>query len=1008
MQLFADASPRLKDIDPSFAEDGYDSLGIEKLRTEIITSIEESSVQIQSIEQYLAAVNAHPQGERQQKRQEVLRYEPGVKLDKNFLSKRTIKESLFPFYKADYNTLDWAYTNYHSLNFFKGDGVPDDSALIFRSTKPSLETIEVIQPGYEDVVWVDDLSNEIQFTLLNRNLEPAQVSFYFTEDSLLDSTAYVTIISLNPTVLEIQVNIMPPGAFTVNIVDLLNAVNDGTFEHGIEINALDETQNIDVIELISQNPIEYSLSAGIVIYNSDLQNIYAPAEQFTFDFWIKPKTPQKFPDDSVTPGTILHMSSCYAISVATSSVVGLDGYVDYHHLILQLSSSAEISPSNIGLSSAGSVVLTPVISFAPGLYVEDFLNPALRYENNYLDYEFEVNHELLDEADIPARILALNADPDVIVIEELDSTSLSQDIYNILNTHPVLSTTYTNLDIALLNPFVAPLFDAPDYLTHQYVIPPAILDETIETRDSYVWASKPKLKDNYWNHVSIRWPGASNNGGTGSIWINGEFDTYVSSSHLSLMQSYFLEGNDPDALFVGNFYEGANDGASTIQRFFNESVSENEGLTPYTGHTEDPTEFEMRHPLWAELHDIKIYDKYKLDHEVLSMMKDGRSRIEDGLLFYLPPFFTKDSRTRQVPQTSFFSANGSTNDPFNVSLSFGVGGFENNLENFVKEFATNEYPRLFRLTSSLENGTVSDPDLTSNDIMYGDEYGKPENRKRLYSILPNDNGRFIPSFQLLNTGADGESKFVDSFGVRRMDLVSLDEMVSTDGLLKGPQTVSNLSSDGSTTLFKELEGASPEDPGVAPGSILTVLRRTGDPSSNELTIFDISNMFYGDRILPRSLTIRDADPLYLDGEFGLTVRDNGKGSLYRADAESKHAEWNNVGNVLYEEGLVVIKSPALRFFGRQGYTIEFRGERNVYVLEIAVPLEKSELNISNNPSYTDSRPTANANETAERFVYATSINLHDDNLNVIARANMSQAIVKRDNDRMVIKLRMDF
>ena len=167
-------------------------------------------------------------------------------------------------------------------------------------------------------------------------------------------------------------------------------------------------------------------------------------------------------------------------------------------------------------------------------------------------------------------------------------------------------------------------------------------------------------------------------------------------------------------------------------------------------------------------------------------------------------------------------------------------------------------------------------------------------------------------------------------------------------------------------------------------------------------------MFYGDRILPRSLIIRDNNPRYLDGEFRLTMRDDGKGSLYRADAESKHAEWSNVGNVLYEEGLIVIKSPALRFFGQLGYTIEFRGERNVYVLEIAVPLEKSELNVSSNPSYRESRPTSNANETAERFVYATSVNLHDDNLNVIARANLSQAVIKRDNDRMVIKLRMDF
>ncbi len=473
------------------------------------------------------------------------------------------------------------------------------------------------------------------------------------------------------------------------------------------------------------------------------------------------------------------------------------------------------------------------------------------------------------------------------------------------------------------------------------------------------------------------------------------------------MQKYLIDGNDPDALFVGNFYEGANEDESAIQRFFNPTVSEMEGLTPYLSYDSDPTSFQMRHPLWGEVHDIKIYDNYKLDHEVLDMMRNGRENVEEGLLFYLPPFFTKETRTRQILQTPFFSATGSTNDPFNVSLSFGVGGFETNLENFVKDFATDEYPRLYQLTSSLEGGTVSDP-LTANDIMYGEVYGKPNSRKRLYSVLPNDNGRFFPRFELLSTGVDGENKFVDSFGTRRMDLISLEDMVSTASLIMGPQTVSNLSAAGGTTLFQEIEGASPEDPGVAPGNVLTVLRRTGDPSSNEVVIFDISNMFYGDRILPKSLVMRDNDPIYIDGELRFTIRDDGRGSLYRADAESKHAEWNNIGNVLYEEGLIVIKSPALRMFGKEGYTIEFRGERNIYVLEFSIPLERNELNVSSNPTYKDMRPTENANETAERFVYVTGINLHDDNLNVVARANMSQAVVKRDNDRMVVKLRMDF
>ena len=40
--------------------------------------------------------------------------------------------------------------------------------------------------------------------------------------------------------------------------------------------------------------------------------------------------------------------------------------------------------------------------------------------------------------------------------------------------------------------------------------------------------------------------------------------------------------------------------------------------------------------------------------------------------------------------------------------------------------------------------------------------------------------------------------------------------------------------------------------------------------------------------------------------------------------------------------------------------------------------------------------------------YITGLNLHDDNMNVIARANLAQPIVKTDSDKMVIKLRIDY
>ena len=211
-------------------------------------------------------------------------------------------------------------------------------------------------------------------------------------------------------------------------------------------------------------------------------------------------------------------------------------------------------------------------------------------------------------------------------------------------------------------------------------------------------------------------------------------------------------------------------------------------------------------------------------------------------------------------------------------------------------------------------------------------------------------------------------------------------------------------------IYETLDTGEPEDidPSVSPGNILTILQRTRDTSSNEVAIFDISNMFYGDRIVPETLTIKDAAVTGSDGTMTFTLKDDGKGSLYRADSTSNHAVWANVGNVIYEEGIVVIKTPHLPLFGKDSFEISFQGERNLYVLEITVPAERSTFDESKNPAYQDLKPTDYASEIAEKFSYLTGMMLHDDNLNVIMRVNFAQPIVKRVEDRIVVRTRLDF
>ena len=133
----------------------------------------------------------------------------------------------------------------------------------------------------------------------------------------------------------------------------------------------------------------------------------------------------------------------------------------------------------------------------------------------------------------------------------------------------------------------------------------------------------------------------------------------------------------------------------------------------------------------------------------------------------------------------------------------------------------------------------------------------------------------------------------------------------------------------------DLQGASPEDPAVDPGSILTILQRTGDPSSNEVTFFDISNLFYGDRIYPNSLIVQDLEVTGSGGSMTFTLKDDGLGNLYRDDLSPSGtpAKWASVGNVLYDEGLIVIKTPHLPFFGKDNFKYDFEQMKDAELKE---------------------------------------------------------------------------
>lgn len=541
-------------------------------------------------------------------------------------------------------------------------------------------------------------------------------------------------------------------------------------------------------------------------------------------------------------------------------------------------------------------------------------------------------------------------------------------------------------------------------------------------------SSDNSLKKNHWHYCCIRWSHDVQNS-TGSFYIDGkEKGTFlIPDSNLdstgSLQQTVYSDQYEspPDALFVGNYYDGPNNDSpswgawpsdSYIAQFFNPKIAYADGIANYYGTVDkdsndappDPGLWKFSHPLNAEVHELKIYERYRFDSEIVTASIYGMDNLDiertSGLLFYVPPFFVKDTNFRQVFQTPFQTAMGSTDDPFNVPLSFGVGGHYLNLENFTKEYVKGIFPRLWQLSGS----TIDTSTGWQSCNYFLNTTGSV--RKRNLTVLPNDNGRFSPNFLLLKqtvTSSKSLSLFVDDSNREMLSLVSLNNLLPTGSIGEGL-----LGAETAGSISEALAGPTPDDPSLPAGQILTIYNRTRDPSSNEVVFFDASNLFYGNKIDPLSYVLRDPAVTGSAGRVKITLKDNGKGNLYRADTTGSHATWATVGTILYDEGVSVVKAPTIPRFGKDNFEISLAGQQNIYSLRLSVPAMAGGLGESVNPTFKPLAPSNLPSDKNQEFTYITNVNLLDENLNVICKTNYSQAIVKRVNDRFMIRIKLDF
>tara|TARA_B100000212_G_C27383595_1_gene538165 strand:+ start:2334 stop:5225 length:2892 start_codon:yes stop_codon:yes gene_type:complete len=182
-----------------------------------------------------------------------------------------------------------------------------------------------------------------------------------------------------------------------------------------------------------------------------------------------------------------------------------------------------------------------------------------------------------------------------------------------------------------------------------------------------------------------------------------------------------------------------------------------------------------------------------------------------------------------------------------------------------------------------------------------------------------------------------------------------------------------------------------------------------DDSYFHSVIFDISSQIYNNKIKKGSFILKDVDLHGSNAKLKITLKDNYAGCLYRCDCETEVADWNYVGHIFYSEGISTILHPGIANFGGNNFTCEFESERSLFVNEINIPCESGKINKSYNSTYNeDLRASDSAFDHDEKFVYITDINLHDENLNIVAKAKLAQPVPKKSSDNIVFRLKMDY
>lgn len=459
----------------------------------------------------------------------------------------------------------------------------------------------------------------------------------------------------------------------------------------------------------------------------------------------------------------------------------------------------------------------------------------------------------------------------------------------------------------------------------------------------------------------------------------------------------------------------------------------------------------FKNPLSAEIHELKISD-YSVGRKKVRELVTTPVTSSDGLLFHLPVLYTPaapknyynamfgdlltetDSGTYSKTLQEFYenipvSVSKRFDSPFNTHHA-NIGGFLNiNAQAFLMDFANGKYPYMHNLADNLQSHS-SGHELSSSWYLFD------VHQRRNTVIMPCDDGNFARTYDVYSgSHLTGSVVKADRPGILKLDnlggfasnydskLCLVDEGWNHSITTEQPESAKL------SATTRRVAGATPAQTSSMPSIRFFDPAQYGlvgspEKASSLISIFSIPVLFYGNRLRPKSIKMKShlykgggsivgsgMDKRFDEGSdhrMEVNLCDDGYGNIIRCDTSGSVATANSVGTVYYEDGIIALKSPHMYSFGQHNYTLDFEGEQNTHILELLVPVGRNQFNSSSNPNYNAYKPLADANEEADSFIYLSTLNLHDSNLNVVGKARFAQPVIKRINDRYMIRVKFDF